>query len=206
MSNYNSEFSELKKDLKENFADIGQQLYNKAMIEYKRNPQPNIWLNAFSRNSYNSTNEKPNVPENGIDVSEWDIDKIQQFTEFLDDNNNNNLTITNDYSIVLSGLINDLKKKQEELENLNNDKRYGNFLSKRPWTENDRYQLVLKIEREIEEIKNKIVEEKDRLKNMSGKKGGKSRTKQNYRNKSNKRKSKKSKKVKKKIYKKIIIQ
>jgi hypothetical protein len=176
--NYYDEFSYLKKDLKEKFADIGQQLYNKAMIEYKRN----TW---FSR--------KPNVPENGIDVSEWNIDKIQQFTEFLDDNNNNNLTIEYVDSIILSGLINDLKKKQEELENLNNDKRYGNFLSKRLWTENDRYQLVLKIEREIEEIKNQIEKEKEKLKNMSGKKGGKSKTKQHYRNKSNKRKSKKSK-------------
>jgi len=202
MSNYNSEFSELKKDLKEKFADIGQQLYNKAMIEYKRNPQPNIWLNAFSRNSYNSTNEKPNVPENGIDVSEWDIDKIQQFTEFLDDNNNNNLTITNDYSIVLSGLINDLKKKQEELENLNNDKRYGNFLSKPPFTDNDRDKLVIKIESEIKKINEQIVEEKDRLKNMPRKKGGKSSTKQHYRNKSNKRKSRKSKKSKRKSIKK----
>lgn len=190
--NYYDEFSYLKKDLKEKFADIGQQYYNIAMIEYKRNPAPNTWLNALSRNPNYSTNYKPNVPENGIDVSTWDIDKIEQFTEFLKDDNNN-LTITNDYSNVLSGLINDLKKKQEELENLNNDKRYGNFLSKPPFTENDRYQLVLKFEREIEEIKNQIEKEKDSLKNMPRKKGGKSRTKQHYRNKSNKRKSRKSK-------------
>ena len=110
--NYYDEFSYLKKDLKEKFADIGQQYYNIAMIEYKRNPAPNTWLNALSRNPNYSTNYKPNVPENGIDVSTWDIDKIEQFTEFLKDDNNN-LTITNDYSNVLSGLINDLKKKNK---------------------------------------------------------------------------------------------
>ena len=185
--------------LKFNNKADAQYNYNLEMIAYKQNKQ-----NLFKIPFFNNNLRKPEVPEDCLDVSDWDIKTIQEFTEHLTKTNNSSLNENNNsfFTYTNSNTLENLEKKlkilQNDLEDLKKDGRYDNDGNHtlRPF-DNDMYiNDYSDIINEIKNIEKQIKDEKDRLKNMSGK-GGKSRTKQHYRNKSNKRKSRKSKKSKK---------
>jgi len=203
--------SHLKEEYREDSFDKEKQVeYNNAMIEYKSKPQTNPWLNALSKNSFDSTNDKPEVPENGFDVSDWDIETIEQYTEFLAKKNspvkntNNNSHFKYTYSNTLGNLQRTLTELNNDLEQLEGDGRYDKYNNNHllPFRQTKYVSDYNIIDKKINDIEKQIKDEKDRLEKMSRKKGGKSRTKQHYRNKSNKRKSRKSKKSKRKSIKK----
>jgi hypothetical protein len=187
----------------DSFNKIEQVEYNNAMIEYKNNKPSTSWLNPFR-----NTNDKPKVPENGFDVSDWDIKTIEEYTEFLAKNNSpvKNTNNISSFKYTNSNTLENLEKTLTELENdlkkLEGDGRYDNDGTNtlRPFSHDTYINHYNTIDNKIKNIKKQIKDEKDRLKKMS--RGGKSRTKQHYRNKSNKRKSRKSKKSKRKSIKK----
>ena len=96
---YQAEFKEyLINILNPNFSSVNQTLYNNEMIEFKNKNKSSSWINLYQ-------NEKPLVPDNCIDVSEWDIGKIKEFTNYINQNyNNGGIVIETTNSNILENL------------------------------------------------------------------------------------------------------
>lgn len=193
---YQAEFEKyLINILNPNFSSVDQTLYNNAMIEFKNKntTKPNIWLNALSRNPF-TPKSKPLVPDNCIDVSDWDIEKIKEFTNYInEDYNKSKFKITYTNSYLLQSLVEEKKTLEGTITQIYKDRRFRENNTDNNFTIEARTAIIKPIQEAINEINTKITDEKNKLSKMSAIRGGKSRTKQHYRNKSNKRKSKKSK-------------